>query len=141
MSEPASARMTADDFIVWAMSRPEHERYELADGEVIAMAPERAAHADAKGHLYRRLMDAVERDNLNCRAYVDRLAVVIEVLSRSTKGRDVGVKLTDYFSLPSVRHYSIVRADARINVHHARQDDGTILTRITHGEPILLDPP
>ena len=61
--------------------------------------------------------------------------------TRSTKGRDVGVKLPDYFSLPSVRHYLIVRAGARVIVHHAHQDDGTILTRITHGEPILLDPP
>ena len=68
MAEPASIRMTADEFIAWAMRRPEGEHYELADGEVIAMAPERAEHVDAKGHLYRRLMEAVERGSLDYRA-------------------------------------------------------------------------
>jgi hypothetical protein len=30
-------RMTADEFIFWAMQRPEGERYELVGGEVVAM--------------------------------------------------------------------------------------------------------
>ena len=46
MAEPASVRMTADDFVAWAMTRPEKEHDERADGEVLAMAPERAEHAD-----------------------------------------------------------------------------------------------
>ncbi len=173
MSEPAAVRMKADEFIAWAMSRPEGEHYELADGEVIAMAPERSAHARAKGHLYRRLADALEKGMPAYEAFIDGLSVVvdentvyepdvrvrcgerlddaavkisdpvivIEVLSRSSRGRDVGIKLTDYFRLPAVRHYLIVQAEARVIVHHARRDDGTIVTRITHGEPIHLDPP
>jgi len=173
MSEPAPVRMTADEFIIWAMSRPEGEHYELADGEVIAMAPERTAHARAKGHIFRRLADAVEKDAPTCEAFINGLTVVIgeqtvyepvvlvrcgdrlddsvvrisdpiiviEVLSRSSKGRDVGIKLTDYFSLPAVLHYLIIQAEARVVIHHARQDDGTILTRVTHGEPLRLDPP
>ena len=35
--------------------------------------------------------------------------IVVEVLSPSTSARDVGAKLADYFRLPSVRHYLIVR--------------------------------
>ncbi len=78
MSEPAPVRMTADEFIAWAMNQPEGERYELADGEVFAMAPERTAHARAKGHIFRRLADAVEREASSCEAFSDGLTVVVD---------------------------------------------------------------
>lgn len=66
--------------------------------------------------------------------------VVVEVLSRSTRGRDTGAKLADYFRLPSVRHYLIVRAEERVIIHHARGEDGVILTRILPDGLIALDP-
>ena len=34
-------RMTVDEFLAWAMAQPEG-RFELVDGRVVAMAPERA---------------------------------------------------------------------------------------------------
>jgi len=37
--------MTVDQFLGWAMAQPDGARYELMAGEVVAMAPERAAHA------------------------------------------------------------------------------------------------
>ena len=43
--------MTADEFITWAMEQPETEHFELAGGEVIAMAPEQNTHARAKFHI------------------------------------------------------------------------------------------
>ncbi len=67
--------------------------------------------------------------------------VVVEVLSPSTRSRVSGSKLIDYFRLPSVRHYLIVRTDDRAIIHHARGDNGTILTRIVRDEPLRLDPP
>lgn len=174
MSDPASIpRMTADEFIAWAMNQPETEHYELAGGEVIAMAPERITHARAKYHIARRLTAAIDAAGVECEVFIDGLAVVIdpatvyepdvlvrcgsdldgetarisdpvivvEVLSRSTKGRDTGAKLADYFRLPSVRHYLIVRAEDRVIIHHARSDDGSIMTRIPRDGPIRLDPP
>ena len=33
--------MTVDEFIAWALERPETEHYELSHGEVVAMAPGR----------------------------------------------------------------------------------------------------
>lgn len=79
-------------------------------------------------------------------------AIVVEVLSPptparcgrqtgSTRARDAGAKLADYFRLPSVRHYLIVRTEDQTIIHHARNADGTILTRIVRGGPIELDPP
>jgi hypothetical protein len=51
------------------------------------------------------------------------------------------VKLADYFRLPSVRHYLMVRAEDRVIIHHARHEDGSIMTRILREGPIPLDPP
>lgn len=67
--------------------------------------------------------------------------VIVEVLSPGTSGVDRGLKLRDYFRLPSVRHYLIVWPETRRIVHHARRPDGDIATeRVTAG-PIVLDPP
>jgi Uma2 family endonuclease len=165
--------MTSDAFIAWAMEQPDGRRYELAAGEIVAMAPERSAHALTKFRIARCLAEAVERDGLECEVYPDGMAVeidasttyepdalvrcgpppppdavklidpviVVEVLSPSTRARDAGAKLADYFRLPSVRHYLIVRTEDHAIIHHARNADGTILTRIVREGILRLDPP
>ena len=59
MSAPAPARMTADEFIAWAMQQPEGQRYELVAGEVVGMAPERVGHARFNGRVYVALERAI----------------------------------------------------------------------------------
>lgn len=78
MSAPAPARMTADEFIAWAMQQPETEHYELVAGEVVAMAPEQMVHARAKGRIFRRLSEAIEAAGLPCEAFVEGLGVQID---------------------------------------------------------------
>ena len=63
------------------------------------------------------------------------------MLSPSTRARDAGAKLADYFRLPSVRHYLIVRTEDRAIIHHARGEDGAIATSIVREGSIRLDPP
>jgi Uma2 family endonuclease len=165
--------MTSDEFVAWAMEQPEGKRFELVAGEVVAMAPERSAHALAKFHIARRLAEAVESGGHPCQVYPDGMAVtidatttyepdalvrcgpisppdaiklsdpviVVEVLSPSTRARDAGAKLVDYFRLPSVHHYLIVRTEDRAIIHHARNADGTILTRIVREGDLHLEPP
>jgi Uma2 family endonuclease len=60
------------------MSRPEGERYELACGEVVAMAPERSVRALTRGRIFRRLAEAIEAAGLPCAAYPDGMAVEID---------------------------------------------------------------
>jgi hypothetical protein len=49
VSDPARPiHLTADDFIAWAMDRPDGKRWELAAGETFAIAPERVVHARAR---------------------------------------------------------------------------------------------
>ena len=67
--------------------------------------------------------------------------IVVEVVSPSSHKRDSGSKLADYFRMPSVRHYLIVKTETRAVIHHARDAAGAIATRIIREGPILLDPP
>ena len=171
MTLPRPLRMTADEFLAWAMEQ--EGRYELASGEVVAMAPERAAHARVKFGAARTLRDAVREHGLPCEVFTDGMAVrvdegtvyepdaslrcgtpldgdavefsdpvvVVEVLSPSTRARDAGAKLADYFRLPSVRHYLILRTDTRSAIHHARGEDGVITTAIVTEGALRLDRP
>ncbi len=67
--------------------------------------------------------------------------VVVEVLSPSTQSVDTGAKLADYFRVPSIQHYLIVRADRRAVIHHRRRDDGGIDTQLITEGQIALNPP
>lgn len=168
MSLAQPLRMSADEFLAWAMEQPEG-RYELVSGEVVAMAPERAIHNQVKAEIWRALREA----RLPCQVFTDGMAVwideatvlepdasvrcgervpddavefadpliVVEVLSPSTRARDSGAKLADYFRLPSVRHYLLVRTDTRTVIHHVRGEDGAIATAILSGGVLRLDPP
>ena len=172
MTLPKPLRMSADEFLVWAMDQPDG-RYELASGEVVAMAPERAAHARTKFATAVALRDAVRTAGLPCEVFTDGMAVrvdnatvyepdatvrcgprldddaveftdpivVVEVLSPSTRARDAGAKLEDYFRLPSVRHYLLLRTDRRSAIQHVRGEDGTIATAIVTEGDLRLDPP
>jgi Uma2 family endonuclease len=173
MAEPApNSRMTADEFLAWAMEQPTG-RYELFHGEVVAMAPERARHVRAKARAWRALDEAARGLGPQCEALADGMVVridettifepdaslrcgdrldgaatefsdpvvVVEVLSPATRGVDTGGKFAAYFRLPSVRHYLIVDAEKRTVVHHARGDDGRILSTIATEGALALDPP
>ena len=79
MTVPARfPRMTADEFIPWAMAQPEGCRYELLGGEIIAMSPERASHNEGKGSAYVSLRSAVRAARLPCRVYMDGMAVRVD---------------------------------------------------------------
>jgi Uma2 family endonuclease len=164
-------RMTADEYIAWAMETG--FRGALVDGAPVAMAPERVGHARVKFRAARALEDAVLRAGLRCEVLPDGMAVVvegatvyepdalvrcgdplppdavkvtdplilIEVLSPSTSSIDTGNKLGDYFRISSVRHYLILRTEKRSVIHHARAADGGIATRILHDGLLVLDPP
>jgi Uma2 family endonuclease len=160
MHEPAPKRMTVDEFLTWAMTRP--GRYELVDGEVVAMSPERVGHGVVKADVREALKQAIRKRGLPCEALPDGMTVrvdattayepdalvrcgepldreaveipdpvvIVEVLSPSTRAVDLGGKLEGYFRVASVRHYLIVKLATRSVIHHRRDDAGTIRTTI-----------
>ncbi len=77
LAQPRFPRMTADEFIAWAMEQGSGGKYELVGGEVLAMAPERAGHWRVKTRVVHALIDAVERGGLACEVLGDRMAVEV----------------------------------------------------------------
>jgi Uma2 family endonuclease len=77
LARPKPPRMTADEFIAWAMEQPEGERHELEAGEVVSMAPERAGHWRVKARVVRALTEAIEQVGLECEVFSDRVAVEV----------------------------------------------------------------
>ncbi|MGO9473940.1 MAG: Uma2 family endonuclease, partial [Rhodomicrobium sp.] len=69
--------MSADAFLAWA-ERQEQGRYQLARGEIQAMAPERAEHGDVKRRVANALEAAIKEKGLKCQAFVDSLGVKID---------------------------------------------------------------
>lgn len=66
--------------------------------------------------------------------------IVVEVLSPSTQSLDAGGKLSDYFKVPSIQHYLLVRTDRTMVIHHRRTETG-IETKLIGAGRIDLDPP
>jgi Uma2 family endonuclease len=76
----------------------------------------------------------------NATEIIDPL-IVVEVVSPSSHKRDSGSKLEDYFRIPSVRHYLIVKTENQAIIHHSRDAAGDITTRIVRDGVLRLDPP
>lgn len=105
----------------------------LPDGATVEVGEDTDYEPDAVVNLGERLDgDAVAAPNP---------VIIVEVLSPSTQSVDTGAKLADYFRVPSVRHYLVIRADRRTVTHHHRRDDGGIETHLVAEGRIDLDPP
>ncbi len=64
-------------------------------------------------------------------------AVIVEILSPTTRRADVGQKLAHYFRVPTVRHHRILSVD-RVQAIHRRRSSGQAETRaLTEGDVIL----
>jgi Uma2 family endonuclease len=172
MTTVPKQRMKVPEFLAWADKQPDGN-YELVDGEIVAMSPDRVRHNLVKAAAYRALDDAVKAAGLPCRVFTDGVGVVIndnttripdasvqcgvklnlesmvleaplivlEVISPSSERQDLGAKLVEYFSVPSIRHYLVVVPQKRAVVHHMRHDEGGLSTYIGRNGDIVLNPP
>jgi Uma2 family endonuclease len=75
MPSVAKPLMTVDEFLGWAARR--QGRWELQDGEVVAMAPERLLHSETKYEVVTALKAAIKRANAPCHAVPDGATVRI----------------------------------------------------------------
>jgi len=69
-------RMKVAEFLAWAEAQPQG-RYELVNGEVVVMAPERVRHNLVKGAVARALEDTVKRSSLPCIVFTQGVGIVI----------------------------------------------------------------
>jgi Uma2 family endonuclease len=143
-------RITPEQFFAWISGQ--EERYELVDGEVVMMAGAgrrhdrivvnltTAVHSQIRGgpcqtftgdtyvettSSTRRMpdlgVDCGKPDDDSLTA--DKPSLVVEVLSPTTGGFDLTVKLAEYQSLPSLNYILFVDTDSP-NVHLYSRDDG-----------------
>ena len=82
-------RMKVGEFLAWADAQA-HGRYELVDGEVFAMSPERARHNLVKLAAALALRDAVLAAKLPCTVFTDGISVVID--DQNTREPDASVQ-------------------------------------------------
>jgi Uma2 family endonuclease len=68
-------KMTVDEYLAWAERQP--GRYELVDGNVYAMTPERAAHAEVKLAVHMALVAGIRARGLPCHVLPDGMTVRI----------------------------------------------------------------
>ena len=73
MNIQAPKRMTVDEYLVWAQERP--GRYELIDGVVRQMSPEKVGHVEGKLTAFMALRSAIKRAGVHCFALSDGATV------------------------------------------------------------------
>jgi Uma2 family endonuclease len=76
-TQPRPSPLTADAFIEWAAEQP-RGRFELARGEIVAMAPERLGHTRVKYEAMIALRNAIAERGLGCEAIGDGVSVRID---------------------------------------------------------------
>jgi Uma2 family endonuclease len=175
LAPDARTRMNVEEFLAWSERQPAEDRYELVDGEVVPMSPERYRHSLVKTDAVVALHAAVKAAGVPCKVLADGPGVVIndhttripdasvqcrgglkqdpealvlvaplivlEVVSPSTERDDLGDKLVEYLSVPSIHHYLIVLPKKRAVAHHKRNDQGEWSIAIRLDGDIVLDPP
>ncbi len=155
MQQPDGARyeLVGGEVVRMASERVEHGRVKFRVARLMADAVEKAGLA-CEVFTDGMAVQVDEHTTYEPDALIrcgDRLAgaltklvdplVVVEVVSPSTASVDAGAKLADYFRIPSLRQYLIVRTKDRTVIQHTRADDGGILTRIVRDGAVELDPP
>jgi Uma2 family endonuclease len=70
--------MTVQEYLAWSEAQPEQWRTELINGQVVAMAPERAAHNRIKIAALVALREAVKAARLPCEVMTDGMTVRID---------------------------------------------------------------
>jgi Uma2 family endonuclease len=160
MAEPARRSMTADEFMTWDDGTD--TRYELVDGDVVAMAPASDPHGTIVINAGTEIADRL-RSRQPCRAvgeasirlddrnhfkadlvvtcaepnrsvYIDKPFLIVEVLSDSTWREDLGRKLRRYIELPSVREIWLVDSRERWVQVWRRAEDAWIVTLPLRGD-------
>jgi len=76
MTAAAKSRMSVDEYLAWAQANP--GRYELSNGEVIAMSPEGAGHAAVKYAVQTALLAGIRAHGLPCHMLPDGMTVRID---------------------------------------------------------------
>ncbi|MDB5645921.1 Uma2 family endonuclease [Methylobacterium sp.] len=76
MSVQPKPRLSVEEFLAWAEHQP--GRFELLDGEIFAMSPQRVRHAETKFAVQLALRDGIHRAGLPCHMLPDGITVRVD---------------------------------------------------------------
>jgi Uma2 family endonuclease len=154
--------MTEAEYL--SLEQTSDERHEFVDGQVYAMTGAHAHHNRIAGSVYRRLGNHLE--GKPCQPYMadmklrvagkyfypdvmvdcSRLdgyfsespCLIVEVLSKSTRRMDKGVKLMAYTQIPSLEEYVLIEQDF-VEVQVLRRRDGWFPHSFYLGDEVTLE--
>ena len=104
----------------------------LPDGQAVRIDEHTAYEPDALVYCG----DMAEPDAL----LIANPVIVVEVLLPGTRSVDLGGKFADYFKVPTIHHYLIVRTQRREVIHHSRSGPD-VVSRVINIGSIMLHPP
>jgi Uma2 family endonuclease len=165
MAEVAEKLMTVAEFLRW--DDGSDRRYELVGGRPVMMAPPGRVHgvlvirlgaefraqlptpcqpqgeagivAEADDFSYFVADLAVSCAPLGPDPWCPEPVLIVEVLSDTTRGLDLGVKLPAYRRIPSVRHILLVETRGVRVEHWRRETDGWKVRDLGPGDVLLCD--
>jgi Uma2 family endonuclease len=138
------------------MEERSEERHEYVDGQLLAMAGETRQHNDIVGNIYVALREPARSRGCRVQFETVKVPVsarkyrypdvfvscappdddarlernpclIVEVMSESTKGIDLGDKLQEYMRIPSLERYLIVAQDKRSGLLYKRMPNGWVV--------------
>jgi Uma2 family endonuclease len=92
-------RLTVPEYLTWAAAQP-RGRFELVNGQPVAMSPERLRHVVVKSHAWAALRDGIAKAKLPCTAFADGATVVID--KTTAREPDAAVQCGTTFDLDSM---------------------------------------
>lgn len=156
-------RVTASEYLVYYAQ--DSIRYELIDGKLYAMTGTTGQHARIVGNLYSALH--VHLKGKTCEPFMESLKVnvgedfyypdmvvdcgfdennplfagepilIVEVLSPSTRYKDLGTKLARYQQISTLQEYVVIEQDSmRLDIF--RRQDEWLGTRYEKGDEVVL---
>lgn len=157
--------MTVEDFLAFTDMRPDEERWELIDGEPVLNPSPAWHHQKALGNLFGLLLELEGEDTpwevilgigvklSNTRLPVpdllirparaiegsvcDDIIVAFEVLSPSSRSRDLNWKRDAYATLPSLQHYVVLAPD-KVDVRCYDREAGWAEQRLRSADQHLI---
>lgn len=133
--------MTSRAFLDWASSQPSG-RFELVDGDVVAMAPERVRHVIVKGNVFSALRQAVGDAGLPCMVFTDGASVVINEWTTyepdATVQSGVTVDLESMVAEKPMIVVEVTSPSSEVRDHSSKLADYFTLPSIAH--VLIVDP-
>lgn len=143
LPQPAQQWVTEAEYLQHCEDHPE-EKFELIDGEIVAMAGASRNHNLISTNLTMSLGFHLQDTDcsvlsgdwkvktgynfylpdivVDCDSDDNQPKLIVEILSESTRNVDLSIKLEDYQKIPSLQEYVVVEQSAKLILVYRRKD-------------------